>query len=92
MRGDAQRQDEDQPLLRRVAEQMVDQTRMLLPLAALAVVQVGQALFQWAPAFVILAAVVSGAFAVAAVSVVRDADRARTFLAAESADGGAPHR
>ncbi|MCZ7420184.1 MULTISPECIES: hypothetical protein [unclassified Micromonospora] len=90
VRGDAPYLDEDLRLLRRVAAQMVDQPGFLLPMAALSLVQVGQAFFQWAPAFVIIAAVITGGFAVAAVAVVRDARRARAFLAAEPADDAVP--
>jgi hypothetical protein len=82
VRGRIPPRDEDRPLLPQVAEQMTDGLRFLLPLCGLALMQVGQAFVQWAPGFVLLAAIFVGTMAAAGVSAWRSARDAKAFLAA----------
>ncbi|MFI7078195.1 hypothetical protein ACIBO1_12990 [Micromonospora sp. NPDC049903] len=82
VRGNTLPRDEDRPLLPQVAEQMIDGLGFLLPLSGLALMQVGQAFFQWAPGFVLLAAIFVGTLTAAGVSAWRSARDAKAFLAA----------
>ncbi len=89
VRGTAAPRDEDRPLLPGVAEQLVDQPKFLLPFGGLTLIQVGQALLQWAPAFLLLAAILVVLLAGLAVSSFRGARQAEAFLAGHT-DGAGP--
>ncbi|MER7458997.1 hypothetical protein [Micromonospora sp. NPDC126480] len=81
VRGTAPYQPEELPLLQRTARQLIDQPKLLLPLAALGVLQTGQAFLQWSPYFAAVAGFLLVGLMVAGLAARRDVRRARAFLA-----------
>ena len=74
--------EEDLPLLRHTARQLVNQQWLVLPFAGLVTMQVGQALLHWSVFWLVVGVLAAAMLALVGWQAVRDARRGEAYLRA----------